>query len=382
MKQLLLRSGVRRERWLGIFAAALALGAVVRAQAGSPSRYDIADLKALQQAFADLTEKARPSVVAIRTYDRSEHAKLILIPSGQGSGLVIDADGHIATNRHVVEGAAAITVILNNGVSHDARIVQSDRRSDLAVLKIDAAELRPAAMGDASKLRVGHWVFACGNPFGLANDDGNTSATYGTVSALGRQMTRRLVGESELEYYGNMIETSATINPGNSGGPLFNLDGEVVGIVTAIETSSGVNEGHGFAIPIDRYTGYVLNTLKAGQAVRYGFLGVSVQDVTPVRSSLVTDQPSRRGAEVQGVSVPDGPAAQAGLQSKDVVLEYNGTTVENSDHLVRMVGFTPAGTRVSLVYSRNGVKKTAEVTLGDRFELLSAGGTARAAPPQ
>ncbi|MGB2986617.1 MAG: PDZ domain-containing protein, partial [Phycisphaerae bacterium] len=197
------------------------------------------------------------------------------------------------------------------------------------------------------------------------------SVTYGVVSALNRRMTHRLVGNSIVEYYGNLIETSATINPGCSGGPLFNLDGEVIGVITAIETASGVSEGHGYAIPVDKNIRRILDTLEAGRVVRYGFLGIQVQDVDPPYSTLIADSHAYRGAEVHSITFPDGPAAQAGLKAKDVVIEYDGEPVEDSDHFVRLVGFTPVGTQVSITFLRGGVKRKTIVTPGDRHELLS-----------
>lgn len=344
-------------------------------RADPPPKYALADLKSLERAFVGLADKVRPTVVAIRTYQaqsgRDTKAKFVLRPFSQGSGFVIDASGYIATNRHVIDDADVISVIFHDGTEHDAEIVQTDRRSDLAVLKVDAKGLVAAKFGEGTKLQVNQWVFACGNPFGLANDDGETSITYGVVSAMGRQMTQRLGANPDLDYYGNMIETSAAINPGSSGGPLFNLDGEVIGVVTAIETSSGVTEGHGFAIPMDRNISQIFETLKAGEAVRYGFLGVTVRDVDPVASKLVADGRKYRGAVVDRVSGQNTPAARAGLKADDIVIEFDGNPVYDSDHLVRLVGFTPVGRTVRVMYLRRGVKREAAVTVGDRFELLS-----------
>jgi serine protease Do len=347
-----------------------------------PARYRLADLKALESAFVGLADSVSPSVVAIRTYKvrdpHSSGSKLgqarlpVMRPFSHGSGLIIDSEGYIATTRHVIADADVISVILDSGLKYESVVVQSDARSDLAVIKIDAATpLREVTFGDLADVRINQWVFACGNPFGLANSDGRTSVTYGVVSALGRQMTHRLVGNSDIEYYGNMIETSTTINPGNSGGPLFNIDGEVVGIVAAIETSSGVSEGQGYAIPIDKNIRRILDALKAGREVRYGFMGVLVQDVEPPRSSLVVDSRVYRGAQVRSISVPDGPAARAGLKAKDIVIEFDGVPVEGSDHLVRLVGFTPVGAQVPVTYLRGGVKRKTTVTLGDRAEMLA-----------
>jgi serine protease Do len=367
----------------GIAAAiALILGAVCPTIAGAapPERYEVADLKALEAAFVELAEQVRPSVVAVRTYRLSDRerpgAKSILLPFGQGSGFVVSADGYLATNAHVVAGADVVSVILHNGLKHEATVVQADARSDLAVLKVDVQDLKAVRFGDVANVKVNQWAFACGNPFGLANDDGQTSVTYGVVSALNRQLTNRLASGSNVQYYGNLIETSAAINPGSSGGPLFNLDGEVVGVVTAIETTTGVSDGHGFAIPIDKNIRRILDTLKDGQAVRYGFLGVTVKDVE-APPAVVGNLRAHRGAEVDSIGFANGPAAQAGLKTKDVVIEYDDMSVENADHLVRLVGFTPVGTQVSITFMRDGAKRKAAVTIGDRQEMLS-----RAEPPK
>jgi len=372
-----------RCRWI---VAALALivcaGYPLPSVADVPPRYRIADLKALERAFTELAQEVQPSVVAIRTYkvrDASDTGpRRVMLPFSQGSGFIIDPDGYIATNRHVIADSDVITVILHNGLKYEADPVQADARCDLAVIKVDAEKLKPVEFGDLKNVKVNQWAFACGNPFGLANDDGRTSVTFGVVSALGREMTRRLVPSySDVEYYGNLIETSAAINPGSSGGPLFNLDREAIGVVTAIETSSGVNEGHGFAIPIDKNTRRILDTLKSGQPVRYGFLGVRVRDVDEPRSSLVVDTRVFRGAQLDEISFPRGPAGAAGLKARDVVIEFDGTPIESSDHLVRLVGFTPVGTEVPVTYLRNGVKRKTTVTLGDRQDMLS-----RVEPPR
>lgn len=336
--------------------------------------YRVADLSALERAFVDLAEDVRPHVVAIRCYETpttNGFTSKIKRPLSQGSGFVLAADGYIATNNHVIEGADAVTVILSNGVSYEATIVQADGRSDLAVLKIDETGLNAVAFSEAKKLRVNQWAFACGNPFGLAFDnEGVPSVTYGVVSAIDRDMTRRLAGNSERQYYGNLVETSATINPGSSGGPLFNIDGKVIGIVTAIETTSGVSEGHGYAIPINHNTLHILGLLQRGEEVRYGFLGVRVRDVDPPLSMRVAASAAPRGARIERVTVKNGPADLAGLRGGDVVTQYGGTDVRDSDHLVRLVQYTPVGTTVDVTYIRRSVKRKTRITLGDRGELL------------
>ena len=351
------------------------LGSINQLQAQAPVKYEQANLRALQGYFEKLAVDLRPSVVAIQSYMVKDPAgdpkQQVQIRISQGSGLIIDPAGFIATNRHVLEDGNMFMITLHDGVRLVAEVVQTDPRSDLAVLKIDAADLKPVRWGDASKLKVGHWAIAVGNPFGRANDDGNLSVSVGTVSALGREMTHRLSVNPMVQYYGHLIETTAEINPGNSGGPLFNLDGEVIGIVTAIETATGINEGSGFAIPVDGPVRRALETLKTGQEVRYGYLGVSVEDVPPPMSQRVADRAMGRGARITSVNPPDGPAGKAGLASGDVVLEFNGQPIEDADHLVRTVGFTPVGVEAELVYMRQSVRRKAAVTLVDRQDALT-----------
>jgi|CXWL01.1.fsa_nt_gi serine protease Do len=330
-------------------------------------------MKALERSFVELSDRVRPSVVAVRAYQvrtGKESDTRVKVPVSQGSGFIIDSDGFIATNMHVVDNAHVLSVTLYDGTTHDATLVQKDERSDLAVLSINAKNLQAIRWGDAAKLRVNQWAFACGNPFGLANRTGQPSITYGVVSALGRDMTDRIAEDTIVHYYGNLIETSAAINPGSSGGPLFNLDGEAIGVVTAIQTSSGVNEGLGFAIPIDTNTHRILDMLKSGEAVRYGYLGVGVDDVDPPTSTRVADLRRARGARITRVEPSDGPAALAGLNPDDVVIEFNGTPIENRDHLIRVVGFTPVGTEATVKYLRKRVERKTTLTVGDRFGLI------------
>ena len=374
------RTGLQGSRWAvaAILTCIAFTFSVVPTRADHPAAYQMADLKALEKAFVKLAEEVRPSVVAIRTYItlRDEHpgGRVGTIPHSQGSGFVIDSNGYIATNYHVIEDASIIRVILHDGAKYDADVVQGDRRRDLAVLKIDAENLQAVHYGDITKVRVNQWTFAYGNPLGRANRDGNTSVTYGTVSALGRHMTRALVGGSQLEYYGDLIETSSTIQPGNSGGPLFDVDGNVIGVIAAIQIESGMAQGAGYAIPIDRHTRRILDTLKAGQVVRYGFIGVEIEDVRPPRSRRVVDSRPHRGAAITRISPPDGPAGKAGLLRGDIVIEIDGTRVMDSDHLVTLIQYKQVGSVVEVRYLRRQVKRKMRITLGDRNELLQRSG--------
>ncbi|MFQ5591601.1 MAG: S1C family serine protease [Phycisphaerae bacterium] len=363
------------------------------ADARLEERYQLADLKALQDAFVALAEEVQPSVVAVRTYlvrgRKREDARggspprekpsiagstRVAIPISQGSGFILDVEGHIVTNRHVLEDANAFAVILHTGQRFEASVRQTDPRTDLAVLKIDAEKLTPARLGDLADVRLNQWTFACGNPFGLANADGHTSITYGVVSALGRQMTDRLAEDRQAQYFGNLIETSSSISPGCSGGPLFNIDGDVIGVVTALATGPAVGEGHGYAIPIDKDTRKVLDTLKKGRVFTYGYMGVLVEDAEaprfPFHSVKVASTGAPRGARLTGVDPPDGPAARAGLRKDDIVLFVDGVPVESGDHLVRLVQFSPVGAQVEVTYLRNNVKRTTRITLADRDKML------------
>ncbi|MHC4092525.1 MAG: S1C family serine protease, partial [Planctomycetota bacterium] len=220
-----------------------------------------------------------------------------------GSGAVIRRDGYILTSTHVIEGADEIVVTMHDGREFEAELVQADQRSDLAVIKIEAQNLRPVRLGDLSRVRQGQWCFVVGNPFGLSNTSGKPALTYGIVSALGRDLNDELnaedLAEAERRYYGNLIQTSAAINPGNSGGPLFNINGEMTGVVIAIASRSGVNEGTGFAIPVTRRTREIIDLLRRGEQVQYGYLGVEVSDNRAGRR--ITGDHQAPGAVISGL---------------------------------------------------------------------------------
>ncbi len=343
----------------------------------------VPDLEAIEKAFIRLAEHVRPSVVVVQTYltrivDRETRLR-VRFPSSKGTGLIVDGDGLILTNQHVIQGAEAIQVILHDQRTFDATVVSSDPRIDLAVLRIDAEHLRAVTWGDGDSVKVGQWAFACGNPLGLASRTGRASLTHGIVNGLGRDITRRIVepdAEFEMRYYGNLIETTASVHPGSSGGPLFNIKGQVIGIVTAVELSSHLEATRGFAIPININTRRIIDTLMSGGVVRYGFLGVEVKDVASNRLRFVRGQGSR-GARIDRIVLPEGPAALAGLEAADVVIEFDGVPVEDSDHLVRLVGFTAVGTEAKIVFLRNRVRYETVVKLIDRFNTSS-----RATDPQ
>ncbi len=270
-----------------------------------------------------------------------------------GSGFVVDREGYILTNNHVVESGDKIIVRLSDQKEFEAKLVGRDAKTDIAVIKIDAdIDLSTAPLGDSDKLEVGEWVLAIGNPFGLEH-----SVTSGIVSAKGRN-----IGAGP---YDNFIQTDASINPGNSGGPLINLRGEVVGINTAIFSRGGGNIGIGFAIPINLVK-ELLPQLKSKGKVTRGWLGVVIQGVTPaIAESLGMDQ--ARGALVANVS-SDGPAQRAGVQIGDVIIEFGGKRVKVSNDLPIIVARTPVGKEVSVIVLRDGKEVKLSVAVGELKE--------------
>lgn len=270
------------------------------------------------------------------------------VPShGEGSGFIVGSDGTILTNAHVVRGADEVIVKLTDKRKFTAKVIGTDARTDVAVLKITANNLPAVKLGDPDALRVGEAVAAIGSPFGFEN-----SVTAGIVSAKGRS----LPSESYVPY----IQTDVAINPGNSGGPLFNMKGEVVGINSQIYSRSGGYQGVSFAIPID-VAMEVVTQLKSGGKVSRGWLGVVIQEVSSdLAESFGLDRP--RGALIAQVQ-PDGPAAKAGLQASDVILKFNGKPVENSGDLPRMVGTVKPGSTIPLEIWRKGKAQTVSVVL-------------------
>ena len=266
-------------------------------------------------------------------------------PRSLGSGFVIQPDGYILTNNHVVDGAEKIMVRLSNREEYEAELVGTDPRSDLALLKVTAEKKLPAlTMGDSDKLEVGEWVLAIGSPFGF-----DYSVTAGIVSAKGRSLSNPQTGN-----YVPFIQTDVAINPGNSGGPLFNLDGEVVGINSQIYSNSGGFMGVSFAIPIEMAMD-VVKQLKDKGRVSRGWLGVEILEVSrDLALSYGLKRP--RGALVARV-MEDSPAAAAGLQEEDIIVEFNGQDIERSGELPQFVGRAPVGEPSSLTVVRGGKKK-------------------------
>ena len=334
--------------------------------------------------FTDLVEQVGPSVVNIRTLERAtadpgsggpdeqmleffrrfgipvppggatprgprqdrggaEEA----VPRGVGSGFILSSDGLIMTNAHVVDGADELVVTLPDKREFKARIVGTDRRTDVAVVKIDANGLNAVRVGDVNRLRVGEWVMAIGSPFGLEN-----TVTAGIVSAKKRDTGDFLP----------FIQTDVAINPGNSGGPLINMRGEVVGINSQIYSRSGGFQGISFAIPIDEAM-RVADQLRSNGRVTRGRIGVQIDQVTKdVAEAIGLGKP--QGALVRGVE-PGSPAEKAGVEAGDIIIKFDGKAIEKSTDLPRLVGNIKPGTRSMLTVFRRGSTKDLSVTIGE-----------------
>jgi len=330
--------------------------------------------------FSDLAEKVRPGVVNIQVVKKVKNAGFAaphgfrgpfggrdpfedffgpfsegdqprgFEQRGVGSGVVMSQDGYILTNNHVIEGADKIKVKFADGKECSAKVVGRDPKTDLALIKIEgAASLHPLTLGNSEGLKVGSWVVAIGSPFGLEQ-----TVTVGIVSAKGR-----VIGSGP---YDNFIQTDASINPGNSGGPLVNMNGEVVGINTAIIPNA---QGIGFAIPINMATEIVPQLQKNGHVTR-GWLGVSIQEVTPeLAKSFGLDK--NKGALVAEV-FKASPAEKAGIEQGDIILALNGKEIAESKELSRMMAATPVGDKVALNVLRNGKTITCQVKAGEMEE--------------
>ena len=342
-------------------------------------------------SFADLAEKVSPAVVNITTTttvaaSTTPERMLPQVPPGSpfedffrdfldrqqngeprrqrrsnalGSGFVISEDGYIVTNNHVIDGADQIQIEFFNRDTLDAEVVGTDPTTDIALLKVESDKPLPfVSFGDSDKTRVGDWVMAVGNPLGQG-----FSVSSGIVSARGRALSGS---------YDDFIQTDAAINRGNSGGPLFDMDGEVVGVNTAILSPNGGSIGIGFAMSSTVVKG-VVDQLKEFGETRRGWLGVRIQDVTEdMAEALGLD--ATAGAMV--TDVPEGPAAAAGVQPGDVILSFDGKTVTDTRELVRRVGAAPVGKEVRMTVFRDGKTRSLAVTLGRREE---AAGFARPA---
>jgi serine protease Do len=356
-------------------AGILAFSAFVRADTGALAA---AITPAAPFSFADLAAKVSPAVVTISSAhkveasgdgtpdlpfdfpkgspfeeffrhfrERQRHAQPDHVMA-LGSGFIIDPSGYVVTNNHVVEEATDIKVTLSTGQEYTAKLIGTDAKTDLALVKIEAPTRLPSvSFGNSDRMRVGDWVMAVGNPFGLGG-----TVTTGIISARGRDL--------QNGPFDDFLQIDAAINQGNSGGPTFNLAGEVVGINTAIASPNGGSVGIGFAIP-SNLAKPVIAQLESHGSVERGWLGVGIQPVTPeIASALGLDKPL--GALVSQVE-PRSPAAAANLRKGDVIIAYNGQPVENLHDLTRLVADTPAGKRADVVVWRDKSKATLHVEI-------------------
>lgn len=266
---------------------------------------------------------------------------------GSGSGFIVEKDGYLLTNAHVIDEAERIKVRLSNGKEYEAKLIGSDKRTDIALLKIDADDDLPVVkLGDSDKVQVGDWVYAIGSPFGL-----DYTATKGIVSAVARNLRD--------EYYIPFIQTDAAVNPGNSGGPLFNAQGKVVGITSMIYSRTGTFNGLAFCIPVNMVKDIIAQLKKDGKVSR-GLIGVYVQEIAPeLAKSFGMDSP--HGALVSKV-VPESAAEKAGMKIGDVILSLNGKKVESDKRLPAMVGSLPVNKPAEIVVLRDGKEITLSIT--------------------
>ena len=335
------------------------------------------------ESFADQVEKLSPAVVNISTttiVNDGQAMDMPQFPPGSpfeeffknfgdndrqrkaqslGSGFIIDDDGIVVTNYHVIENAEEIRVVLADETSFTAEVLGQDQKTDIAVLKIDPGDTKLTAVsfGNSDELRVGDWVLAIGNPFGLGG-----TVTAGIVSARGRD-----IGNGP---YDDFIQTDASINRGNSGGPLFNTDGEVIGINTAIFSQSGGSVGIGFAISSNLAERVTEQLIEFGQT-RRGWLGVYIQEVTPdIAESLGLDDAI--GALISSVNEA-GPAAKGGIQPGDVIVKFDGKLIEKMRDLPRIVAETDIGAKIKVELFRQGKRETVTVTLGELEKAELAG---------
>jgi len=269
--------------------------------------------------------------------------------SGLGSGVIIDPQGYILTNQHVVEGANKLTVILSDGRQFAAEVKGSDSRSDLAVIKIEAEDLPVAGLGDSDTLKIGQWVVAIGNPFGFAMQNPEPTVTVGVVSALHRTLGNAMVQDRD---YTDLIQTDAAINPGNSGGPLVDIRGNVIGINVAIVSTTGGNQGIGFAIPVNSAK-RIISKLIEGKKIEYGWLGISIQELNDDLAKYFG-----LGADKKGVLIADvlagGPGDKGGLRPGDIIIKFDNHPIRDVKSLLQWWVAARSAKKCPLKYS--GIK--------------------------
>jgi serine protease Do len=346
-------------------------------------------LRAFSDAFVEVAARVRPSVVTIYSEKTIKlprfHPFMDNLPfqwffddedsprprrsqprefkqTGMGSGVVLDKAGHVLTNNHVVDDTDDVKVKFADGTILDAEIVGTDPRTDIAVLKLKGklpSDLAPADLGDSDALRVGEWVLAIGAPFGFEQ-----TVTAGIISAKGRGQV-----DGRRGNYEDFLQTDAAINRGNSGGPLVNLNGEVIGINTAIISASGASAGVGFAIPINMAKRVSRDLVKSGRVTR-GFLGVIIQDISPALAEQFK-LGTTKGALVTQIN-KDSPAEKAGVKVGDVIIRFDGKPIEDTRNLRNLVAATDPNAKAELVVNRNGKEQKLSVIVGELPEEASA----------
>lgn len=337
-------------------------------------------LQDLSGAFRDVAKKVSPAVVYISTeqtvsgrevpeqyrdfFDDEFLRRFFGVPEdreykqqGLGSGFVVREDGYILTNNHVVEKADKIKVTLSDKREFTAKIVGTDPKTDVAVIKIEGKDLPTVSLGDSSTIEVGDWAIAIGTPYGLSQ-----SVTAGIISASGR-------ANIGILDYENFIQTDAAINPGNSGGPLVNIEGDVVGINTAIFSRSGGYQGIGFAIPVNMAKNIMESLITRGKVVR-GWLGVIIQDVTPDLAKGFGLKEAT--GSLVGDVLKDGPASKAGIERGDVIITFDGSPIDGVNTLRNVVAQTEVDKKVDVVVLRDGKEKTIEVKIGEQEAGMQA----------
>jgi len=387
-------------RWIGasmIAVLAATGGASALALSSHGAAAQVTAAPSIPSSFADLVEAVKPSVVSVnvqgsekvstmgngrdfyfnfpdlppnspfrRFFDQfgdgsgngngNQQRQQVRKFQAAGSGFIISADGYAVTNNHVVENADKLSVTMDNGDEHTAKLIGTDPRTDLALIKIDGVSNLPFVEFADKEARIGDWVVAVGNPFGLGG-----TVTAGIVSARGRDISGSQTGD--------FLQIDAAVNRGNSGGPTFNLDGKVVGVNTAIFSPNGGNVGIAFDIPAS-IAKQIITDLKENGHVTRGFLGVSIQDVTKDIADSV-GLPTARGALVTEPTA-DSPAAKAGIKSGDVIVEVDGEAIDNALALSRIIASKAPGSSVNVVIWRNGQKQTVEVKLDTLDEAKMA----------
>ncbi len=325
----------------------------------NPKSQALPNLAQIERAFQSVAEQASPSVVGIRVQRRylaslpdggsSENTTFEQLVTINGSGTIIDRNGLILTNEHVIQSASEIEIFFHDGQSASASLLSADPRGDMAILKVDRADLTPAKIVDWEAVARGQWTIAIGNPYGLGND-GNLSVSVGVISNLNRKLPG--LGEVDDRLYADMIQTTAAIHPGCSGGPLFNIKGELVGVVTAMHTRAPADEGVGFAIPMSPFRRQMIRQLAAGNQVTYGCLGLIARSVRQSERQTA-GVGAQVGAVVQQIDL-GGPAGEAGLHEGDLIIHYDHQVVRGPGDLTLLVGQTPPGHRVAVEVWRDG----------------------------